>query len=130
MSLTYGSDFWAIDDIDPNLTIVTEFTTVGQAMARRISCPRGNMIDDGDYGIDVRSFIGRPYREVAAAQAIENEALKDERVDEAWATVTFVENTRALTVELKVRTARGPFTLVLDMSDGGEVTAQILQEAV
>lgn len=130
---TLGVDFSCVDDIDPNLTIVSGATCLGQALARRIGTPRGGLFYDHDYGYDMLNQMHRmPSPRNAAAQG-EAEALKDERVRDARLGVTWTPANEAkqgeehdhLEIELRVQTNYGPFEYTLDI---GSVTGAILSQ--
>ena len=121
----YGSDISCVDDIDASLTSVEGETCLGQALARRISCPRRGLFYDFDYGIDARRYMNRAHRPQVTSQAVEQECLKDERVDEIRAAVRFVETEDdesgdppgTMRIELEVQGGEGPFDLTVEIDD-------------
>ena len=121
-----GSDFWAIEDIDPNLTAVSGQTCLIQALVRRIISARGSMFYDEDYGSDVRKFLSVPVRTGVVAQTIETECLKDERVEDAAATVQYIEATRTLDIKLVITDQDDvEFALTVLVDD---LTVELLEE--
>jgi hypothetical protein len=131
----YGEDISCIDDIDASLTTVSGETCFGQALARRISCPRRGMFYDFDYGIDARRYMNRSFRPQVTSQAVEQECLKDERVDELRATVRFVETEDdesgappgTMRIELEVQGGNGPFDLTVAIDD---LSVDIINESL
>jgi hypothetical protein len=110
MSLSVpGSDFYCIDDIDPALTVVSGNDCLGQALVRRIGTPRLMLFYDPDYGIDARRYLGRPANPNVTSQAVANECLKDERVEDLTAGV--------MTITLHVDGDDGPFALTVLIDD-------------
>lgn len=125
-----GSDFHCVDDIDANLSATTSGNRcLAENIARRISAARGSLFYDPNYGTDIRSRLNAAQRVEITASQIEAEALKDERVKDVAASVTFGEagsaNEGTLQVELSLTASDGPFSLVLSVSN---VTVQILEQ--
>lgn len=120
----YGEDFGGVDDIDANLSIVTGLTALTQALARRLSTPRGSLFYDSEYGTDIRQWqdAGAPSdREIE--QLVERECLKDERVDRVRVVSTRVgEN---LTIQIAGAGDAGPFDFTLFAS---ALTVELLSE--
>lgn len=92
----YGSDLVCAFDIEPD---AREWPgdapeLVVEAIIRRITTPRGALVDDGDYGIDVRGFLnsGIAAQDVPRlAGRIRGEIEKDDRVEFATVTVTWTD---------------------------------------
>lgn len=125
MAASYGQDLSCVDDLDDGMTEVSGRLCLGQAIARRLITPRGGLIDDENYGFNVTGYLNDDVdaATLALIQAgVEGEAVKDERVISATATVTFLNG--ALTIVLALTDGEGPFTLVLNISD---VTVEVLK---
>lgn len=124
--MSLGTSISCITDLDQNFALVSGRTALGQAVARRLITPRGRLLNDPDYGFDLRQYLnddlgpGDPAR---IASGIEQEALKDERVLTASAQVTLMAG--VMTVAIALQDAAGPFTLVLAVS---AVTVSILKQ--
>jgi hypothetical protein len=88
---------------------------VVEAVLRRLQTPRGGLWYDRDYGTDVRQFLNGSRSRFTVAAAVEAEALKDERIEEAGAEVTFTD--RTLEIVLRIVTADGPFSLTVGVSE-------------
>jgi len=125
-----GTDFACVDDINANLSQATSGNRcLAEAIARRISTARGTLFYDTDYGTDIRSRLnGIEAREITAL-AIENEALKDERVKDVKVALDFGELGTAqqgtLLISLELTASDGPFVLVLSVND---LTVEILEQ--
>lgn len=123
----FGTDISCVDDIDPMFGLVSGETALAQAILRRLSTPRGGLLDDPDYGYDVRALLCDEVtstRRIAAKAAIANEVEKDERVLMCSADLVFNHQASRLRIRLAVTTARGPFRLTLDAD---RVTVELLE---
>lgn len=122
----YGQDLDCTTDIDENLLEVdpSSKTAVAQALLRRLSCPRGRLPDDPDYGFDLRGMLSRGtdtnvLRDLAGQ--IKAEVLKDDRVDGADVTTTYSAQTVTLEVTIWIAAVDprlGTFALTLAVTDG------------
>ncbi len=120
-----GSDLSCVIDCTPDMAEVSGRTCLAQAVARRYVTPRGGLIDDANYGFDLRQYINddMSLADIARVQAgAEAEALKDERVEACKVTIA-VSAEGLMVVSVVLTDSVGPFTLVLSIS---EVTVQIL----
>ena len=130
-----GTDFACVDDLDANLSLVDGRLGLAQASARRISTPRLGLHYDPNYGFDIRNELGRPFGQRIASQNIEQEILKDERVNDVVASVeTVIVATSAdevsgdMRINISLTDDEGPFELTLEVADG--VTAVLLEETL
>lgn len=101
----YGRDLDCVTDITEECAEVDPLSrrAVVQAVLRRLTTPRGALIDDPDYGYDVRSFCNRGTTTLelrAISDQCRGEAMKDDRVTEATVKVTYTDRTRTLTVSV------------------------------
>ncbi len=111
-----GSDFNLLADLDANLSTVSEAECLIQALCRRLQTPRGGLWYDLEYGSDIRQFVNaQNVQAFAVEQTVENECLKDERVQTVSATVTRADD-GALTISVSVEAADGPFEFTLLVS--------------
>lgn len=120
----YGTDLSCVSDLDMTGAEVSGRLLLGQALARRLQTPRGRLLEDANYGFDLRQYINADLSPVDIAKiraGVESECLKDERVLGATATVTLTNN--VLIVTILVQDAAGPFSLVLSVT---AVTTTIL----
>lgn len=119
-----GSDFSGILDVDPALTVVSGTRCLAEALARRLTTPAGRLLGDPDYGHDIRQYINAAIINTTRIElAIENECLKDERVEGIEASVTFDKLTQTLTAEILVTVSDDEFAFTLNVTD---TTAAIL----
>jgi len=114
-----GSDISCYPDMDSSGAIVSGRTCLAQALARRLTTPRGGLFYDTNYGTDVRLYLSEGMTKEAQSRikaAIESECLKDERVSNCSAEVVFNPAAQTLKLTISVGTADGPFKLVADVS--------------
>ncbi len=83
--LLYGLDLSCVTDIEPTLAEVDPASprAIIQAVIRRFTTPRGALLDDPDYGLDIRAVLSRgaTQRDVRAISgSLQGEAQKDDRV--------------------------------------------------
>jgi hypothetical protein len=122
----FGIDLSLTDDLDPRATTVTGTRLVAEAVYRRITCPRGALIDDPDYGIDVRDFLHKGMttgQRASIPGLVRCEILKDERVSSVEIDVT--TSTTGFTLRIRCTTDEGPFTLTTDVSTAAATLAEI-----
>ena len=114
----FGSDISCVTDISPDGRVVTGNRVVAEAIARRLSTPRGRLIDDPNYGFDLGGYIHDDMSSADLA-SLQNgagaECLKDERVIAADVLAT-LSAIGLLTVTVSLTTGLGPFRLVLSVS--------------
>lgn len=125
-----GSDLYCIDDIDPALSVVSGNDCLGQALARRISTPRLGLFYDADYGIDARRYLGRAVNPNVTSSAVENECMKDERLEDITVGVEFDSDGEPpdnLSITLQCTNDEGPFELTVLI---GDLTVELLQENI
>lgn len=123
MTTDYGSDVHTPGgvgvglDLDPWFTSVAGPEAVGEACVRRLVTARGTLIDDPEYGYDIRAHLNdHAPNAVAIEAAVVDQLLRDERVRRASARATVDPVTGALAVSLVLLLAEGTFRLVLAVS--------------
>lgn len=124
MATDFGSDLSCKDDLDPTMTEVTGLNLVREAAYRRLVTRRGRLIDDLDYGLDVRDFLSSEVTPTALGQIpgqVDAELTKDERVASSTTAAAWDPVRRALTLTITAQTAAGPFSLVLPVSQATSV---------
>lgn len=117
----YGTDVSLASDLSVTLELVDPFATRGltEAILRRLDCPRGALVDDPDYGIDLRANLNRGMTADAVralAGQIRAEVEKDDRIDRATVVVTPTPTADELSIEIIATPAdarAGRFTLIL-----------------
>ena len=119
----YGNDTESETDLTFARRQVTGSIMMAQTIARRMQTPRGSLFYDSEYGYDLRQFLRgtTPSTSVINGQ-VENEALKDERVQDVTVESAFDGGT--LTVSIVGFGSEGPFDLTLNVSD---VTVELLR---
>jgi hypothetical protein len=128
-SIDYGSDVLTFPGVDPNLTLSKGGRVLAEALARRLSTPRGSLPFHEDYGLDLRSFLNEAVTSDSLYRlksAVERECEADERVESASVSLDYNAQTRRLRVRIEATTAQGPFRLTLAVS---QVTVELLTEA-
>ena len=125
MAYDHGTDFLCVEDIDPNLTVVSGRTCLAQALTRRLMCQRGQLFYDENYGTDVRQFVNSVSRDSVVSQAVENECLKDERVQAVTCTVTRSNDGETFELSLQITDLDGEFPLTVAVSS---LTVELLEE--
>jgi phage baseplate assembly protein W len=121
----YGTDYSCVTDLTSTLAQVSGRTLLAQAVARRVSTPRGSLFSNPNYGIDLTDFLndGLTVNNVnSIAPIVDAELSKDERIISTATTCTLVNG--VMNVAIIVTDADGPFLLVLAVSD---VTVSIIQ---
>lgn len=127
MATDLGTAIDCVTDVGARFTFVSGKKALANAIARRLITPRGTLSWDADYGSDVRSFLNRGSTQqarFAIGAAVNDECLKEERVDSCSTDVEFVGATLLITIQIVA--AQGPFTLVLSVDS---LTVTILEAA-
>lgn len=115
----FGVDVSSFPVPDTTFSTISGYKVLAQALARRLLTPRGFLTFHPNYGLDVRKYINESIDDTTLARIRSEVALElhqDERVQDANATVAFVQSTQTLLVTCKVVTASGPFSFVLSLS--------------
>lgn len=133
-----GVDIRCLTDIDPTLSLVSGRECLALSVARRWWMNRGALFYDPDAGTNV---IDRLNDDISDDEAqsfgpqLEDEALKDERVQACEVDVTFDSRFGRLVIKSVLQDADGPFRLILAVSDvtaailgGSDVPATVLTE--
>ncbi len=115
----FGTDISTYPDLDPSFALISGQRAVAECVARMLQTPRGSLTYAPERGYDVRALLGESITDSRLAQikrGIEQEAMRDERVGSASASLTYTFASQALTVSLALDTADGPFALVLGVT--------------
>jgi hypothetical protein len=123
-ALGYGSDLACADDLTETMAerAGTDPLVIGEALLRRLDCPRGGLPDDKDYGLDVRAYLSRgtgatELRELAGQ--VRAESMKDDRVSSCTVTVSPSSDGSSMGISIRVTPADptlAPFTLVFSVT--------------
>jgi hypothetical protein len=125
MATEHGYDLSGILDVSPELREVHGREGLIEAIARRLTTPRGTLFYDRNYGHDVRQYVNAPIPQPGLIESqVSGECLKDERVIDADVTVLNVGEELRLAV--LITDADGPFELTLVVS---LLTVEILRNA-
>jgi hypothetical protein len=116
MATEYGTDFACVEDLDAKLSLASGPRMVAEAVVRRLSTPRGGLWYDPAYGTDLRGYLNGASSRFRVASDVEREALKDERVAAAAASVTRSASTLSVAIELTLETGV-TFDLTLSVSE-------------
>lgn len=125
----YGTDIICDYDLDPLCREEDPLSpiAVARAVFRRITTPRGGMIDDQEYGFDIQSLLHKamtPQFEASIPGILRNEILKDERVESVsveWKRLGPEE----FDVSISGACASGPFRLVLQLNNGDTMLQEL-----
>lgn len=126
MAVDFGTDWDVVTDLGARLTTASGIRNLGNALARRLTSPRGCLSYDLNYGYDIRLLLSAaltPAQVSAVQGAIERECEKDDRVRSCSAVLTHIPQAQSLTIVLSIETAAGPFSLVLGVD---KVTVTVL----
>lgn len=122
-----GTDIGGATELDFALTTVSGRTSLAHRLIRRLTTPRGGLWYAPNYGYDLSELVGSTVPPSVVEQRVVEQMLAEEEVADARATATFTASTGALTVEIQVVDADGPFELVLTSS---ELTFSALMDGV
>ena len=129
MTTDYGSDLAGTDDLDPFMTELdgTDVLVVAQAIYRRLTTAKGSLIEDPDYGLDVRAFLRKAMTPAYLASIpgqIENEITKDDRITNVVVRMTD-NGDSTFDLDVSGETADGEFTLTAAVSADGVILKEI-----
>lgn len=131
MATDYGYDVSCMTGLRTG-RMVSGVRLVAEAVYRRLTTPRGTLLggeDEANYGLDLAGMLGSavtPGAIAALPGRIENELLKDERIESVTVEVTSTQAGPAVSwsVTASAVTGLGPFTLVLGVEG---VSARLLK---
>ena len=115
----FGTDLSCYPGLDPLGTLVSGNTAVLQALARRLTTPRGGLFYDPNYGTDVRGFLNEAMTNESIARwktAIERECRQDPRVTSIVVDMNPNVPANTLTIHITGTTADGPFAAVFGVT--------------
>jgi len=123
----FGIDLDCAEDLTPDMRLVTGPRLLAQALVRRLNTPRSGLIDDPNYGFDLRSLLSKGQTVAQRATIpglVQAEVLKDERVASAEIQIlTFTPIAMVLTI--RVGTATGPFRMTVDVNAAAVVLREV-----
>lgn len=123
MPVDFGFDLACVSDLDEGLRTVSGARLLAEACVRRITTPRGMVLDDPDFGVDVRDYLGAGVTSLELARMraeVQAELGKDERIVQA--TVT--------SADFDARLRKVTLVIALDAVDdaGAEVALRLVVE--
>lgn len=132
-TLGYGNDLSCVTDLTATMEEVDPDSGAGVAemTIRRVTTPRGMVIDDLSWGIDLRGYLnhGTTALELSNMESsVRTEVERDDRIVTAPVTVAYAAATRSLTVTIVLTlVATGEvFTLIFFVTaDGVELLGSI-----
>ncbi len=115
-----------LPDLDPYFRAVTGRTAVAQALLRRLVTPRGGLLGEPLYGLDVRAWTNDTI-DARALRALETAAAtqlrRDERVDDVSLVATFADDVLRLVGRVRLVGDTTPLRLTLAIA---AVTAEVI----
>jgi hypothetical protein len=131
--LTWGTDLSCVTDLHPALLEVDAKSprAITEAVTRRYLTPRGALLDDAGYGLDVRSYLSRgvTQRDLRAITgALGGEAQKDDRVTSAEVSMRSVVGSAQAQLQVIITPADPEleqFDFVFSASSGEALTVTI-----
>ncbi|AKF06084.1 GPW/gp25 family protein [Sandaracinus amylolyticus] len=129
----YGADLSCASDLTPTMESVDPFSTraIAEAAARRLDTPRGSLVDDPDYGLDLRSYLNRGTTAAdinTLADRVRTEVAKDDRIARVRVVVTPSADGSELRVALQIQPVdanAGPFSLTLAVTSAGVLIEEL-----
>lgn len=109
-----GEDFAGALDLDQNMGTVSGGRAVAECVARRWYDRPGSLFYDRNYGAGLETYLNAFSDVDNLARTLEDEALKDERVDECTVAVSLVS--QSLQISARIVTADGPFAFGVSVS--------------
>lgn len=116
----FGTDLSWTWDVDPAHRLVSGAELVAQACFRRLITPRGALLDDPDYGLDLRAELSRAQtREYTASLPgrIEAELRKDPRVLAVAVEIEALAGFGNYEIAINGTCSEGPFELVVGVAE-------------
>jgi hypothetical protein len=96
-----GTDIALLGDLNPVWGLVSGFTNLGYAIARRLNAVLGSLFYDLGYGFDLNDLVNQdllPSDVARISQAIAGQCLLDERVQTCRAALSFDNPSSTLTI--------------------------------
>lgn len=112
-----GTDIALLGDLQPVWGLVTGFTNLGYALARRFRAALGSLFYDLGYGEDTTDMVNQAFTPAAVtekAQALSAQALQDERVQTCRVSMVLIPQEKTIAISVTGTTPTGqPFTFVM-----------------
>jgi hypothetical protein len=114
-----GTDVSLLAGLNGSWQVVGGDAIMAEQLLRRITTDRGSLDFSPNDGMDVRDSVRADMTSddvFQAKQSVENELLKDERVDDATVVATYDPQQQALQLDLTITKATGSFSLVVSVT--------------
>ena len=126
--VAWGGDLFCVNDLTPDMRTVQgdDPSVVVQAIFRKLTTPKGRLLDDLGYGFDLRSVLGgKTVAEIAMLEsAILTEILDDDRIDPSVSVRVRVQDGGDCDVSIS-GTLTNPsltaFSLTMALTDSGKL---------
>jgi hypothetical protein len=122
--LGWGRELSCVEDCTDSFAEIGPYdpAIIMQAIARRYQTPRGTLLDDPEYGLDLRGYLhkGLTQKDLRQLQTQAlGEANKDQRIDRSATqlTLSFIASIMRVSLRVTPRDPRGnPFPFVVRIS--------------
>lgn len=130
--LGYGSDLYCDGDATDDFRELpgSDPLLVVQAILRRVTTPRGTLLDDSGYGEDVARMLHQgmtPADKKASADMLSAEVLEDDRVLSCTVELTAIPQGLNVRIRGELADGKGPYSLTMVAS--GEATLLVEMHA-
>lgn len=115
---TYGTDLYCGDDLDPHMRETDDLETMVLAVWRILQTPKGSLLDDKDYGIDMVGMLSVATTAPGGVETISTlveaaiKRAEPKRVETCTVRVDGFDG-KTLRLEVRCTGANGPFDLVV-----------------
>jgi hypothetical protein len=125
--LPYGTDLATVIqsdgsiDLDPGMSEVTGRALLVQRLMRRVTTPRGSVVDAPNDCIDIRGYVRAGVLASTPGNIqiqLQKEFLKDQGVVTAQVGVNYVVTTGTLTISANLSSSYGPLSLTFALTAG------------
>ncbi|WP_437623395.1 hypothetical protein [Sorangium sp. So ce1151] len=123
----FGADLDCGEDLREDMRLASPRLALAQAAYRRLTTPRGAVIDSPDYGTDLRELLSRGMTsaELAAVPGVvRGELTKDERFESVDVRTRMLD-TATLELVIRCRTASSPFELTMNVTAAAATLAGV-----
>lgn len=132
--LGYGTDLSCVTDVTADFAEVdpTSVRAIGEAIIRRLISKRGSVLDDPNYGTNVREWLNHPFGPDTLQtyrDAVVTETLKDDRVASATCAIALDLLTKRMRIGLRIEPANPTlrvFTLTFAVTDSAVLIESIV----
>jgi hypothetical protein len=136
MANYFGTDLWlgvgpdGSLDVDPAMRETSGLQVLAQSLVMRQFTPTGSSIGNPNECIDLRNFLSAGLTQSQTQQigaVVQQQLLRDQRVQSVSVQATFNASTSILTVVENIVSNAGPFTLTISVSN---VTVTLLLNGI